>query len=92
MLAGLCDFSSPIMCSMLSPVSTMSSTMITWRPSMLLFSPIRFFTHPVEQVPSYEASFTNDSSLLNSIFLIRSLMNMNEPFSTPTNNGVGLSR
>ena len=79
------------MYSMLSPVSTISSTTITWRPSMLPFSPIRLLTQPDEQVPSYEASFTNDSSLLNSIFLIRSLMNMNEPFNTPTNSGVSLS-
>ena len=59
---------------------------------MLLPSPIRHLTSPDEEVPQYEESFTNDISQLKSIFFSRSLMNINEPLSTPRNSGFRFSR
>ena len=52
---------------------------------------MRFFTAPVDSVPSYEASLTNEISFVKSIFLIRSLRNMNEPFNTARKIGVSQS-
>ena len=69
----------------------MSSTMMMWRPSSEPLRPMRFFTAPVDSVPSYEASLTNEISFVKSIFLIRSLRNMNEPFNTARKIGVSQS-
>ena len=61
------------------PVSTISSRMITVRPSMFSVSPMSCSTFPVVWVPWYEASLMNETSHGKLIRRIKSAIKMKEP-------------
>ena len=76
-----------IMRFIVNPDSTMSSTMITVRPERSSLMPITSLIVPVEVVPWYEASLTNDISQGMVSMRMRSAANMNDPFSTANSMG-----
>jgi hypothetical protein len=87
MEAGLRVPSDSTICFIVRPVSTMSSTITTSRPDRFSLIPNTSCTLPVEVMPWYEASFTNEISQGIVISRIRSAAKMNDPFSTPSNRG-----
>ena len=62
------------------PVSTISSTIITCLPSILPVMPMTCLTFPVLSVPQYEDNFMETSWQSNDSLFISSAVNIIEPF------------
>ena len=75
-----CVFNKVRTLSIVIPVSTMSSNMITERFFKSVFNPINSSTRPEVVVPWYELTFTKETSTLDEMHFIKSAVNMKEPF------------